>query len=104
MKIFKKPWGKVEDFVIKTQTDRLTGEIFLTAVLAIAVLGGICCLGWLACMVMEGMPIGWLIFDGAVVAFCALAVIKGIIPMAKEAFGMLEKLDYKEKEERHGQE
>ena len=35
MKIFKKPWGKVEDFVIKTQTDRLTGEIFLTAVLAI---------------------------------------------------------------------
>ena len=104
MKIFKKPWGKVVDFVIKTQTDRLTGEIFLTAVLAIAVLGGICCLGWLACMVMEGMPVGWLIFDGAVVAFCAWAVIKGIIPMAKEAFGMLEKLDYKEKEEQHGQE
>lgn len=104
MKIFKKFLGKVEDFVIKTHTDRLTGEIFLTAVLAIAVLGGICCLGWLACMVMDGMPIGWLIFDGAVVVFCAWVVINGIIPMAKEAFGMLEKLDYKEKEEQHGQE
>ena len=102
MKIFKKLWGGVENFVYKTQTDRLTGEIFLTAVLAIAVLGGICCLGWLACMVMEGMPIGWLIFDGSVVAFCAWAVIKGIIPMAKEAFGYLEKIDEDKTEEQYG--
>jgi hypothetical protein len=42
---------------------------------------------------MKGISLGWLIFDIAIIAFCAWAIVKGVIPMAKEAFGFLEKLD-----------
>lgn len=95
MKTFKKIWSKVDGFTKKTQTDRKTGELFLASVLALAVVGIIFCLGWLVCLIMEGMSIGWLIFDVAVVIFCAWAIIWGVIPMAKETFSDLEKLDKK---------
>lgn len=95
MNIFKKIWKKVEDFVVKTQTDRKTGELFLAVILGLGATGIIFCLAWFACLVMAGMPLGWIIFDIAIIVFCAWAVIKGVIPMAKEAFNGLEKLDKK---------
>jgi len=93
MKIFRKIWNEIERFVIKTQTDRKTGELFLAAVLALGAVGFIFCLGWFACLIMEGMPVGWLIFDAAVIIFCLWAIIWGVVPMAKETFGWIEKID-----------
>ena len=101
MKILKKIWNEIERFVIKTQTDRKTGELFLAAVLALAAVGIIFCLGWFACLVMEGIPLWALIFDVAIILFCAWAIIWGVIPMAKEAFGWIEKIDEDKNNERN---
>ena len=100
MKIFRKIWNEIERFVIKTQTDRKTGELFLASVLALGAVGIIFCLGWFACLVMKGIPLWALIFDVAVILFCAWAIIK-LIPMAKEAFRWIEKIDEDKNNERN---
>ena len=98
MRIFRKIWNEIERFVVKTQTDRKTGELFLTSVLALGTVGIVFCLGWFACLIMKGIPLWALIFDVAIILFCAWAIIWGVVPMAKEAFGYLEKLDEDERD------
>ena len=93
MGIFRKALDKVCRFVEKTYTDRNTGELFLSVVFALGAVGVLFCLVWFALLCMKGISLGWLIFDIAIIAFCAWAIVKGVIPMAKEAFGFLEKLD-----------
>lgn len=84
-------WKKIEEFVEQTYTDKKTGNLFLAAVLALGAVGVIFCLAWFAVMCMNGIPLWALIFDGAIILFCAWAIIWGIIPMAKEAFGWMNK-------------
>ena len=92
-------WNKIKEFVDKTQTDRETGEKFLGGVLALGVVGVISCLIWFALLCMQGIPLGYLIFDIAIILFCAWAIIWGVIPMAKDAFKQMEKMEYKDKKE-----
>ena len=91
MGIFK----KIENFVNKTYTDKKTGEGFLTLVLALGIVGALFCLVRFALLLMRGMPLWVLIFDITIILFCAWAIIKGVIPMAKDAFNHLDKLDEK---------
>ena len=93
MGIFRKLWNKVCQFVEKTYTDRKTGELFLSVVIGLGVTGIFFCLAWFALLCMKGIPLWCLILDIAVIIFCVWAIVKGVIPMAKEAFGLLEKLD-----------
>lgn len=93
MGIFRKAWDKVFRFVEKAYTDRNTGELFLSVVLALGAVGVFFCLVWFVLLCMKGIPLWCLIFDIAIIIFCIWAVVKGVIPMAKEAFGFLEKLD-----------
>lgn len=93
MEIFRKLRNKVCQFVEKTHTERKTWELFLSVVFALGAVGVLFCLVWFALLCMKGISLGWLIFDIAIIAFCAWAIVKGVIPMAKEAFGFLEKLD-----------
>jgi len=74
-------------------TDRNTGKLFLSVVFALGAVGVLFCLVWFALLCMKGIPLWCLIFDVAIIIFCIWAVVKGVIPMAKEAFDFLEKLD-----------
>ena len=91
-------WNKIKEFVDKTHTDRETGEKFLSGVLALGAVGVFFCILWFIGLCIEGIPLGYLIFDVAIIIFCAWAIIKCIIPTSKEAFKHLEKMEYKDKE------
>ena len=90
-------WNKIKDFVDKTYTDRETGENFITFVLALGGVGVFLCLVWFVLLCMQGIPLGFLIFDVAIVGFCAWAVIKAVIPGAKQIYKHLGEMEYKEK-------
>ena len=92
-----KIWNKIKEFVNKSYTDWKTGELFLGLVLILGGIGAFFCLIWFVLLCMKGIPLWCLIFDIAIIAFCAWAVIKCVIPMAKEAFKDLSKMDYKDK-------
>ena len=81
--------GWVGRTVDKIMTDPDSGERFLTGVLLLGGFGILCCLLWFYSMLKEGMPLGWIIFDSAVILFCGWAVIK-MIPMAKDCYRMMD--------------
>ena len=80
--------GKVVDTI---NTDPEVGWVFLTTVLLVGGFGVVLCLLWFYYMVKQGMPIGWILFEVAVILFCAWAVIRGIIPMSRTAYKMINK-------------
>lgn len=80
--------GKVVDTI---NTDPEAGWVFLTTVLLVGGFGVVLCLLWFYYMVKQGMPIGWILFEVAVILFCAWAVIRGIIPMSRTAYKMINK-------------
>ena len=86
MGIFKKIWRKLEGVTEKIYTDRKTGENFIAFVLTLGAVGVFFCLVWFALLCKQGIPLGLLIFDIAIIVFCAWAIIKGVIPLAKDAF------------------
>jgi hypothetical protein len=90
--------NKIKWYVDKTYTDRETGEKFISFVLTLGAVGIIFCIIWFILLCMKGMPVGFIIFDIAIIAFCAWAIIKAIIPNAKKIYKHLEKIEYKEKE------
>lgn len=87
----------LKKFLNKTYTDRKTGEIFITSVLALGAVGLIFCLVWFALLCAKGIPLGILIFDIAIIAFCVWAIVAAIIPGAKQIYKDYEKMEYKEK-------
>lgn len=91
-------WNKIKEFVNKTHTDRETGEKFIGGVLALGAVGIFFCIMWFIGLCMQGIPLGYLIFDIAIILFCAWAIIRAVIPMSKEAFRQLRELDNKDKE------
>jgi cobalamin biosynthesis protein CobD/CbiB len=98
MDIFKNIWGKISEFVEKTYTDRKTGENFLGFVFILGGIGVFFCIMWFIGLCMQGIPLGYLIFDIAIILFCAWAIIWCIVPMAKDAFKQLEESDCKDKD------
>ena len=93
MGLFKKIWTKIDNFVVKTYTDRKTGELFLSVICGLGATG---VFFWLAAFILQciqGLPLWCIILDIALIIFCIWAVVKGIIPMAKEAFELLENSD-----------
>ena len=92
-------WNKIKEFVDKTYTDRETGEKFLGGVLILGGIGIFFCIMWFIGLCMQGIPLGYLIFDIAIILFCAWAIIKAVIPMSKEAFKHLSEMEYKDKKE-----
>lgn len=91
-------WNKIKEFVNKTHTDRETGEKFIGGVLALGAVGIFFCIMWFIGLCMQGIPLGYLIFDIAIILFCAWAIIRAVIPMSKEAFRQLRELDNKDKD------
>lgn len=91
-------WDKIKEFVNKTHTDRETGEKFLGGVLALGAVGVFFCIMWFIGLCMQGIPLGYLIFDIAIILFCAWAIIRAVIPMSNDAFRQLRELDNKDKE------
>ena len=89
-------WNKIKEFVEKTYTDKDTGNIFLSTILIFGAFGFILCLIWFGMMCAKGIPLWTLIFDIAIILFCAWAIIWGIIPMAKDAFKSINENDRKE--------
>lgn len=66
------------------------GWLFLTTVLLLGGFGVAMCLLWFYLLIEQGMPIGWIIFDTAIVIFCGWAVVKAIIPLSKEAYKQID--------------
>ena len=85
--------GPIKRAVDKIHSDKNAGNTFLTAVLGVGAFGILLCLVWFALLVMKGMEWYWIVFDCAVIAFCAWAIIKGIVPMSKIAFDQINKMD-----------
>jgi len=78
--------GLVGRTVDKINTDPEAGWTFLTTVLLLGGFGIVLCLLWFYFLIKQGMSVGWIIFDSAIVIFCVWAIIRGIIPMSKEAY------------------
>ena len=78
--------GLVGRTVDKINTDPEAGWTFLTTILLLGGFGIVLCLLWFYFLIKQGMPVGWIIFDSAIVIFCGWAIIKGVIPMSKEAY------------------
>ena len=87
-----KKWDKgfIGRTVDKINTDPEAGWVFITTVLILGVAGVVLCLLWFYLLIKQGMPVGWIIFDTAVVIFCAWAIIKGIIPMSRDCYKNIE--------------
>jgi len=90
--------GLVGRTVDKINTDPEVGWIFITTVLLLGGFGVVLCLLWFYLLIKQGMPVGWIIFDTAIVIFCAWAIIKGIIPMSRDCYKIIE--DKREKQEK----
>lgn len=78
--------GPVEKFFDTVNDDPEAGWWFLTTVLLIGGFGVGLCILWFYLMLVQGMPVWAIIFDSAIIIFCAWAIIKGVIPMSKEAY------------------
>ena len=74
---------------------------FITMVLILGGFGVVLCLLWFYFLIKQGMPVGWIIFDTAIVIFCAWAIIKGVIPMSRDCYKIIE--DKKEKQEKENE-
>lgn len=87
-----KRWDKglIGRTVDRINTDPEAGWTFLTTVLLLGGLGIVLCLIWFYLLVKQGMPIPWIIFDTAIVIFCGWAIIKGIIPMSRNCYKIIE--------------
>ena len=83
--------GRLGKAVDTINTDPEAGWVFLTTVLLVGGFGVVLCLLRFYYMIKQGMPIGWILFEVAVILFCAWAVIRGIIPMSKTAYGLINK-------------
>ena len=88
-----KKWDKglIGRTVDRINTDPEAGWTFLTTILILGGVGIVLCLIWFYLLVKQGMPVGWIIFDTAIVIFCAWAIIKGIIPMSRNCYKIIEK-------------
>jgi len=93
-----KIWKKIEQIVDKINTDPETGRTFLINVLTLGGIGILFCLVWFGLMVATGMPLWALIFDSAIILFCVWAIVKGVVPMSKEAFKQIDEKEKKQKE------
>lgn len=80
--------GKIVDTI---NTNPEAGWVFLTTVLLVGGFGVVLCLLWFYYMMKQGMSVGWILFEVAIILFCAWAVIRGIIPMSKNAYGLINK-------------
>lgn len=83
--------GRIGKIVNTINTDPEAGWVFLTTVLLVGGLGVGFCLLWFYLMLKQGMPVGWIIFEVVIILFCAWAVIRGIIPMSRTAYKMINK-------------
>ena len=84
----KGPLGRIVDDI---NNDPDKSWAFLSLVLIFGGLGIVLCLLWFYFLIKQGMPVGWIIFDSAIVIFCGWAIIRGIIPMSKEAYKSIDK-------------
>ena len=82
--------GLVGRTVDKINTDPEAGWMFLTTVLLLGGFGIVLCILWFYFQIKSGLPVGWIIFDTAILIFCGWAIVKGIIPMSKEVFKQIE--------------
>ena len=78
----KGPLGRIVDGI---NNDPDKSWAFLSLILILGGFGIVLCLLWFYFLIKQGMPVGWIIFDSAIVIFCGWAIIKGVIPMSKEA-------------------
>lgn len=87
-----KKWNKglIGRTVDKINTDPEAGWVFITTVLILGGVGVVLCLLWFYLLIKQGMPVGWIIFDTAIVIFCAWAIIKGVIPMSRDCYKTIE--------------
>ena len=77
--------------VIHRTIENINGDpecswVFLTTVLLLGCFGIGLCLVWFYHMIKEGMPTWAIIFDSAIILFCAWAIVRCIIPMSKQAY------------------
>ena len=77
------PLGRIVDAI---NNDPEKSWAFITLVLLLGGFGVVLCLLWFYFLIKQGMPVGWIIFDSAIVIFCGWAIIWGIILMSKEAY------------------
>ena len=97
MKTFGKIGERLDSGLIKKWYDKVTKEKesawrFITTILLLGGIGVFFCLIWFALLVKQGMPIGWIIFDLAIVCFCGWAIVKAIIPMSKKVYDHIDKM------------
>lgn len=85
-------WGKgrLGRIVDSINNDPEAGWLFITTILLLSVLGVGLCILWFYFMIKEGMPVWAIIFDTAIVIFCGWAIVKGIIPMSKKAYRLID--------------
>lgn len=86
-KLGKGPLGRIVDGI---NNDPEKSWTFLSLVLILGGFGVGLCLLWFYLLIKQGMPVGWIIFDTAIVIFCGWAIVKGIIPMSKEAYKLID--------------
>ena len=83
----KGPLGRIVDDI---NNDPDKSWAFISLVLILGGFGIVLCLLWFYFLIKQGMPVGWIIFDSAIVIFCVWAIIRGIIPMSKEAYKLID--------------
>jgi len=93
--------GIVHKTVETINTDPEAGWLFITTVLLLGGFGIGLCLAWFYLMLKDGMPVWAIVFDSAIVIFCGWAVIKGIIPLAKDAYKSIRERKEKENGDQH---
>lgn len=81
----------IHRIVDNINNDPEAGWLFLTTILLLGGFGVICCLLWFYLLIKQGTPVGWIIFDTAIVIFCGWAIIKCIVPMSKECYNIIDK-------------
>lgn len=96
-KTFGKIGEKLDSGLIKKWYDKVTKERepawrFITTILLLGGIGVFFCLIWFALLVKQGMPIGWIIFDVAIILFCIWVIVRGIIPMSKQVYKHIDTL------------
>jgi hypothetical protein len=57
--------------------------MFISIVLSLAITGLLCCGVWFYLLLKQGMGLGWILFDVAIIIFSIWAIVAGVIPMLK---------------------
>jgi cadmium resistance protein CadD (predicted permease) len=70
----------------KVYTDKKVCKTFLASVFAVGGVGILTCLGWFVSLCVKGIPVGWIIFDVAIIIFCLWALVMVVVPMTREIF------------------